>query len=129
MSGNINLTIPNSSVYVSAIRAVAAVAAVEADLTIDAIEDSKLACNEALAILIHYSAHPQRSEWEWNISPKSVAVRVSAPLDHSNTRTPNIEIDMPLTWVVINYASHDLNIMVENDSLVITFTCREPVEP
>lgn len=90
----VTLTIPADPAYVGLLRSACAHVAVTADLTIEEIEDLRIAVSEAATLLI---AHSEQLTCTFSATPGEVKVLCSAVTDHA------LEIDHDdLAWVLLS---------------------------
>ena len=125
MSSLIELRLPASADFVSLIRQVAAAACVRANFTVDAIDDAKLACDEAATIVIQNVPDGSHSEWSLDVKPKCLHVHVSAPTALESL--PDFEQQEGFTWTVINAVAQELTIELRDGTLHLDFDVRDAI--
>ncbi len=77
---DVELRVPADPAYLAVVRTAAAGLAARLDLTLDEIEDLRIAVDEACALLLDHRSHPGRSlVATFTIRPAGLDVRVSGP--------------------------------------------------
>lgn len=121
----IELVLPIRTSYVSLLRQVAGAAAAHADLTIDLLDDTKIACSEAAVLLIQHAPEDSSYSWNWYCTEKRVDVIASAP---TTLRTlPDFSSMEGFTWTVLTAVAKDLSPRIAQGHLVLTFSVYEDV--
>jgi serine/threonine-protein kinase RsbW len=104
---------PADGAFVSALRTLTAGLAARCDLTIDQIEDLRIAVDEACSLLLpHAPAHAQLTA-EFTLEPGQLRVVASVPADSS--ATPDRD---GLAWTVLSALADDLS--VNNDGRALS---------
>ena len=76
----VELRVPADPAYLTVIRTASAGLAARLDLTLDEIEDLRIAVDEACALLLAHTSHPDESLFaEFTIRPGSLDVHVRGP--------------------------------------------------
>lgn len=119
----IEVRLPASPELVALLRYIAGAAAARADLTIDLLDDTKIACSEAAILLIQHGIPHADFMWTWTCTPGSVQVCASAPT--KVTDVPNFAEMEGFTWTVLSSVAQDLSVRVVDSHLVITFSIFE----
>ena len=125
MSPTIELKLPISPDFVGVLRQIAGAAAARADLTIDLLDDLKIACSEAAVLLIQNSLPDTAFTWEWTCSPKHVAVVATAPAGF--TSVPDFSGMEGFTWTVLSAVAKDLAVELLDGNLTIRFSIHDSV--
>lgn len=119
----IELVLPIDTSFVSLLRQVAGAAAAHSDLTIDLLEDTKIACSEAAVLLISHAAHNSSYSWRWYCTDKRVKVVASVPT--SLVELPDFSAMEGFTWTVLSAVAKDLAADLAEDRLILTFSIFE----
>jgi len=125
MSPTIELKLPISPDFVGVLRQMSGAAAARADLTIDLLDDLKIACSEAAVLLIQNSLPDSAFTWEWTCSPKHVAVVAKAPSGF--TSVPDFSGMEGFTWTVLSAVAKDLAVELLDGNLTIRFSIHDSV--
>lgn len=76
----VHLRVPADPAYLAVIRTATAGLAARLDLTLDEIEDLRIAVDEACALLLNHRAHPgEELEAQFTLHPNTLEVLVSGP--------------------------------------------------
>lgn len=119
----IELRLPIETGFVALIRQVAGAAAARADLTIDLLDDTKIACSEAAVLLIQNAPEDSVYSWQWTCVNKKVSVHASGPT--TLTELPDFSAMEGFTWTVLSAVARDLHASVSDGQLIITFSIFE----
>jgi hypothetical protein len=123
MSPTIELRLPISPDFVGVLRQIAGAAATRADLTIDLLDDLKIACSEAAVLLIQNSLPDSDFIWQWTCTTKHVAVAAMAPTKLRSV--PNFSEMEGFTWTVLSAVAKDLSVELLDGSLSISFSIHD----
>jgi serine/threonine-protein kinase RsbW len=114
--------VPASSAYVSALRSLAAGLAARVELTIDDVEDVRMAVDEACALLLPQARRGSSLECEIELETGSVTVSVSVS---SELPTPPARGDF--AWTVLSALSDEVEDEVTDDQVTVRLTKSGPV--
>ena len=113
----VTLAFPADSVNVSLARTVAAAMAARADLTIDRLEDARLAADEAVAQLLASTPPGSSLTCAFEAEPGSLRMSVSGPWSDSappSTRT--------FGWTVLDALCTSVHARLDDGTLTLTLT-------
>lgn len=79
MDSVVELTVPAQSSYVSLVRSATAAICAQADFTIDALDDLRLAVDEACALLIAQASPGADLHAQWDVDSAVVNIDISCP--------------------------------------------------
>ncbi|MDT4938980.1 MAG: serine/threonine-protein kinase RsbW [Pseudonocardiales bacterium] len=114
----VTVDVPADVVYVSTLRLTAAGLAARCELTIDDIEDLRLAVDEACALLLPNSKG-ERLVTHFELSYGCLAVRVNID------STPGAEVDrVGFAWTVLGALATDVDVSAVDGRMAISFTKR-----
>ena len=119
----IELVLPIRTSYVSLLRQVAGAAAAHADITIDLLDDTKIACSEAAVLLIQHAPENVSYSWRWYCTENRVDVVASAPT--TLTDLPDFSDMEGFTWTVLTAVAKDLTPKIAQGNLILTFSIYE----
>lgn len=119
----IELVLPIRTSYVSLLRQVAGAAAAHADLTIDLLDDTKIACSEAAVLLIQHAPVNSTYSWRWYCSEKRVDVVATAPTTLDTL--PDFSAMEGFTWTVLTAVAKELSSKIAQGHLILTFSIYE----
>ena len=112
-ASEVQLRIPADGAFVSALRTLTAGLAARCDLTIDQIEDLRIAVDEACSLLLPHAAAPAHLTALFTLEPGALRVVASVPAD------PSANPDRGgLAWTVLSALADDLS--VSNDDGVLS---------
>jgi len=111
------LTVPPDSRYLSVLRTAAAGLAAHLAFTLDDIEDLRIAVDEACALLLEQASPNARLRCEFGLTEQALRVRASAACDQ-----PAVPSREGFSWTVLSALTSALDMEVEDDELIITFT-------
>lgn len=115
MESEVELTVPAQTSYVSLIRSATTAICAQADFTLDALDDLKLAVDEACALAIA-GADPQASlRATWHVDGPHVVIGISCP---SPTRAP--VATNTFAWTVLTALVEQVETEVTDGCLQIT---------
>jgi len=113
----VEVHIPTAVVYVATLRLTAASLAARCDLTIDDIEDLRLAVDEACALLLPHAAEGSQLVTRFHLFPGRLAVSASV------TTGPDAEPDRGgFAWTVLGALASSVDVETAEDTLTITLT-------
>lgn len=119
----IELQLPIKTNFVSLLRHVAGSAAAHADLTIDFLDDTKIACSEAAVLLIQNAPDESTYSWRWYCSEKRVDVEASSPTTLADL--PDFSEMEGFTWTVLSAVAKNLTAELRDGQLVLAFSIFE----
>ncbi len=108
----IDLAVPAVPEYVGLIRSTAAHIAAHADLTIDAIDDLRLAVDEAFAVLIAHKPESGAVSITFSIHPDQLVIEFTGP---SGSPEPD---QTSFAWTVLNALVHEVSTKTNPAGLV-----------
>lgn len=123
MNPTIELRMPATPEFVSLLRTISGAAAARSDLTIDLLDDSKIACSEAAILLINNAAADADFSWSWACHEGRLDIRASVPTHL--TDLPDFSSMEGFTWIVLSAVSKNLMVELVSDFLVIEFSIFE----
>lgn len=123
MNPTIELRMPATPEFVSLLRTISGAAAARSDLTIDLLDDSKIACSEAAILLINHAEPGADFAWSWACDHKYLTIRASAP--SVLTDLPDFSSMEGFTWTVLSAVSKNLTTELFNGFLIIEFSIFE----
>lgn len=111
----VEVTVPADVAYVSTLRLTAASLAARCDLTIDDIEDLRLAVDEACALLLPHSTSDSALHARFELAAGRLTVRASV------SSTDNAEPNRTgFAWTVLAALADAVDVTTEADRLTIT---------
>lgn len=116
----VTMRVPAHVDYVSTLRVTSASLAARCDLTVDEIEDLRLAVDEACALLLRATNHGTAIDARFELTPGCLAVEVSAPNSH-DAAAPDRG---GLAWAVLSALATSVDVHTRDGALVITVTKR-----
>jgi serine/threonine-protein kinase RsbW len=119
LDDEIEVSLPASANYVGTLRVLAAGLAARADLTIDEIEDIRLAVDEACALLLPHSRPGAPLVARFRIRPGDI--RFSSTVHTDGTREPD---RAGFSWSILEALSEGLAVDSSPDALSISFAKR-----
>ena len=115
----IDLAVPADPIYVGLIRSAAAHIAAYADLTIDAIDDLRLAVDEAFAVLIAHNPESGSVSVRFHIRAEDLTIEMTGP---SGGPEPDRN---SFAWTVLTALVHEVSTEVLPGKLVkLTLTAK-----
>ena len=108
----IELAVPPHPEYVGLIRSAAAHIAAHADLTLEAIDDLRLAVDEAFAVLIAHQPETGRVAVTFHIHDDSLKIEMTGPAGSPNPDKNSF------AWTVLNALVHEVAMQTSSDGLV-----------
>ena len=111
-ASEVQLRIPADGAFVSALRTLTASLAARCDLTIDQIEDLRIAVDEACSLLLPHVAAPAHLTALFTLEPGALRVVASVPAD------PSAKPDRGgLAWAVLSALADDVSVS-NNDGVL-----------
>ncbi len=117
----VEVRIPAVGAYVSTLRIAAASLAVRCDLTIDDIEDLRLAVDEACALLLPHAEEDSVLTAEFVLTPGCLAVTASVTSSGANSTSPDRS---GFAWSVLSALASEVEVDGSANRLAITVTKR-----
>lgn len=108
----IELAVPASPDYVGLIRSAAAHIAAHADLTLEAIDDLRLAVDEAFAVLIAHQPETGRVTVSFHVHDDSLEIAMTGP---AGSPVPDRD---SFAWTVLTALVHEVKAQTSSDGLV-----------
>ena len=108
----IELAVPAHPDYVGLIRSAAAHIAAHADLTLDAIDDLRLAVDEAFAVLIAHQPETGRVAVTFHIHDDSLKIEMTGPASSPDPDRNSF------AWTVLTALVHEVATHTSSDGLV-----------
>ncbi len=108
----IELAVPANPDYVGLIRSAAAHIAAHADLTLDAIDDLRLAVDEAFAVLIAHNPDSGRIAVTFHIHEDFLNIEMTGP---AGSPEPDRN---SFAWTVLTALVHEVKFQTSSDGLV-----------
>jgi serine/threonine-protein kinase RsbW len=113
----VEVRIPADVVYVSTLRLTAASLAARCDLTIDDIEDLRLAVDEACALLLPHAAADSTLDARFELTEGRLAVDTSVVT--SDTAEPDRD---GFAWTVLGALASTVDVHRDGERLIISVT-------
>ncbi len=123
MNPTIELRLPAAAELVSLLRTISGAAAARSDLTLDLLDDSKIACSEAAILLINHAAPNADFAWSWACSEKRLDIRASAPTLLKDL--PDFSAMEGFTWTVFSAVAKNVVTELVGGFLIIEFSIFE----
>ena len=108
----IELAVPAHPDYVGLIRSAAAHIAAHADLTLDAIDDLRLAVDEAFAVLIAHQPETGRVAVTFHVHDDSLKIEMTGPAGSPDPDRNSF------AWTVLTALVHEVATHTSSDGLV-----------
>ena len=118
---SVEVRVPADGAYIATLRLTAASLAARCDLTIDDIEDLRLAVDEACALLLPHAAPDTRLEATFVVRPGELSVTASVTSVDGIESTPDRG---GFAWSVLSALASDVDVSGSDDRLAITVTKR-----
>ncbi|MBV9592584.1 MAG: anti-sigma regulatory factor [Actinobacteria bacterium] len=115
--GSVQLRVPAASAYVAIIRSVTAGLAARCDLTLDEIEDLRIAIDEACALLLPLAIPGSALSADFDLEAGSLKVRTAVPA--RDGVEPNRD---GFAWTVLDALATRVDIMAEDGQIAISLT-------
>jgi len=113
----VEVRIPTAVVYIATLRLTAASLAARCDLTIDDIEDLRLAVDEASALLLPHAVEGSALTARFHLAPGRLAV--SATVDTGGDAEPD---RAGFAWTVLGALANSVDVEQSAGRLTITIT-------
>jgi serine/threonine-protein kinase RsbW len=117
----VEVRVPADGAYVATLRLTAASLAARCDLTIDDIEDLRLAVDEACALLLPHAASKSVLDARFELVSGRLAVTASVVSPDASTATPD---RTGFAWSVLSALASDVRVDSADGHLSITVTKR-----
>lgn len=117
--GKVEIRVPADGVYIATLRLSAASLATRCDLTVDEIEDLRLAVDEACALLLDHSGRDDVLEAVFTMAPGELTVTASVPAREG----AKIERG-GFGWTVLGALATSVDVAQDGGRLAITVTKR-----
>lgn len=117
----VEVRVPANSSYVATLRLTAAALAARCDLTIDDIEDLRLAVDEASALLLPHAAADSALSARFQLQPGRLAVTATVDAPDATNDTPD---RTGFAWTVLSALATDVEVFGDAGKLAITVTKR-----
>ena len=108
----IELAVPANPDYVGLIRSAAAHIAAHADLTLEAIDDLRLAVDEAFAVLIAHQPETGRVAVTFHVHDDSLKIEMTGPVGSPDPDRNSF------AWTVLTALVHEVATHTSSDGLV-----------
>ncbi len=118
---SVEVRVPADVAYIATLRLTAASLAARCDLTIDDIEDLRLAVDEACALLLPHAAPGTRLEATFVVRPGELSVTASVTSVDGVEATPDRG---GFAWSVLSALASEVDVSGADDRLAITVTKR-----
>lgn len=118
---SVEVRVPADVAYVATLRLTAASLAARCDLTIDDIEDLRLAVDEACALLLPHAAAGTRLEAAFVLQPGALSVTASVASVDGAQPTPDRG---GFAWSVLSALASEVDVTSADNRLAITVTKR-----
>jgi serine/threonine-protein kinase RsbW len=115
----VEVRVPADGAYVATLRLTAASLAARCDLTVDDIEDLRLAVDEACALLLPHAAEASTLQARFELASGSLVV--TAAVDSSDDASPDRN---GFAWSVLSALASDVDVQSGSGQLSITVTKR-----
>jgi len=113
----VRVEFPAQTVNMAIARTVAAAVAARADLTVDQIEDVRLAMDEALSHVISVAAEGSSVECELCATGGVVSATIQCAVPSNDVPEPN-----PFSWTVLTALVSDVHLTVEDTCITMTWS-------
>ena len=118
-SGRVEIRVPADGAYIATLRLSAASLAARCDLTVDEIEDLRLAVDEACALLLHHAGPDEVLEAVFTMSEGALTVTASVPaVDGAQIERGGFG------WTVLGALASSVDVEQANGRMAITVTKR-----
>ncbi|MGI8679043.1 MAG: ATP-binding protein [Jatrophihabitans sp.] len=115
---------PADVVYVSTLRLTAASLAARCDLTVDDIEDLRLAVDEACALLLPHASASSTLDARFEVGVGSLRVHASV----ATTSASEVDRD-GFAWTVLGALASSVDVRADDGRLTISVTKKREVAP
>lgn len=113
-TGQVVLTVPADSIYLSVVRTAAAGLGARLDFTLDDIEDLRIAVDEACALLLKQARPGSTLTVDFSLAAAALRVTVTATCD-----TPRLPSRDGFSWTVLSALTSTLDMWLDGARLVI----------
>src|SRR5580698_4527318 len=113
-TATVEVRVPADSEFVSTLRLTAASLAARCDLTVDEIEDLRLALDEACALLLPHAVDGSALEVEFSLAPGSI--EVTARVEAAESSAPERS---GFGWAVLSALASEVAVQHEDGRLAI----------
>lgn len=120
----IEVRTPADVVYVSTLRLTAASLAARCDLTVDDIEDLRLAVDEACALLLPHATASATLDARFEVGVGELRVHTSVAT--ADTAEPDRD---GFAWTVLGALASDVEVTADENRLVISVSKKREVDP
>lgn len=122
----VELRIPADGAYVATLRLTAASLAARCDLTVDDIEDLRLAVDEACALLLPHAEPKTAMHARFELAAGRLAVTTSVQSPDASEASPDRS---GFAWSVLSALASDVEVVGADDRLTITVLKRRESAP
>ena len=116
------VTVPATSAYLGVLRTATAGLAARLQFTLDAIEDLRIAVDEACAMLLRLSIPETELTCRFTITDDALMIEASLPTLSSGPRLPAESF----SWQVLSALADEIGAVVEGGRAAIRLTKRRP---
>ena len=120
VSGVVEVCVPAEVAFVATLRLVAASLGSRCDLTIDDIEDLRLAVDEACSLLLPLSAPGSSLDTRFDLAPGNLTVVASVSTDNAAAHFDR----SGFAWTVLTALASDVEVETSGQRVSITVTKR-----
>ena len=120
----VEMSVPSDAAYVAVLRTVAAGLASRCDLTLDEIEDLRIAVDEACSLLLPHAAAGTPLEAQFTLAPGALGIR--AGVAATDDATPDRD---GFAWTVLDALAQGVDVASRDGRLEITLTKRREDTP
>lgn len=120
----VEVRVPADGAYVATLRLTAASLASRCDLTVDDIEDLRLAVDEACALLLPHAAPASVLSAQFVLAAGRLTVTASVESPDSSAATPDRS---GFAWSVLSALASEVEVVGEQGRLAITVTKRREI--
>ncbi len=119
MTSDVELRVPADATFVAVLRSLAAGLAARCDLTLDEIEDLRLAVDEACALLLPHAGPDTSMTTRFALRPDHLDLSISVPAE------PDAAPDRGgFGWTVLGALADEVHVSSSGQELVIAVTKR-----
>lgn len=122
----VEVRVPADGAYVATLRLTSASLAARCDLTIDDIEDLRLAVDEACALLLPHAAERSMLRARFLLASGRLAVTTTVDSPDASTASPDRG---GFGWSVLSALASEVEVTGAGNELSITVTKRRETEP
>jgi serine/threonine-protein kinase RsbW len=117
----VDVRVPADGAYVATLRLTSASLAARCDLTVDDIEDLRLAVDEACALLLPHAAPGSTMHSRFELASGRLAVTTTVESPTASAATPDRS---GFSWSVLSALASDVEVTSSDGRLTITVTKR-----